>query len=64
MYFFVLIRFQFPTLKITSVFQVSSVIYLDSPAGVGLSYSRNESDYTTGDLKTASDSHIFLLKVT
>lgn len=45
-------------------FQVSSVLYLDSPAGVGLSYSANESDYTTGDLKTATDSHTFLLKVT
>lgn len=41
--------------------KVSSVIYLDSPAGVGLSYSNNVSDYTTGDLKTAADSHTFLL---
>lgn len=43
--------------------QVSNIIYLDSPAGVGLSYSNNSSDYATGDLKTASDSHTFLLKV-
>jgi len=43
--------------------KVSSVIYLDSPAGVGLSYSKNVSDYDTGDLKTAADSHTFLLKV-
>jgi hypothetical protein len=43
--------------------QVSSVIYLDSPAGVGLSYSNNVSDYETGDFKTAADSHTFLLKV-
>ncbi|KAL6854288.1 hypothetical protein ACP4OV_019191 [Aristida adscensionis] len=42
--------------------KVSTVIYLDSPAGVGLSYSKNVSDYQTGDLKTAADSHIFLLK--
>uniref|UniRef100_A0A0E0FAY5 Carboxypeptidase n=1 Tax=Oryza meridionalis TaxID=40149 RepID=A0A0E0FAY5_9ORYZ len=42
--------------------KVSSVIYLDSPAGVGLSYSKNTSDYNTGDLKTAADSHTFLLK--
>nr|CAD1820396.1 unnamed protein product [Ananas comosus var. bracteatus] len=42
--------------------QVSNIIYLDSPAGVGLSYSNNSSDYATGDLKTASDSHTFLLK--
>ncbi|CAN6447550.1 unnamed protein product [Victoria cruziana] len=42
--------------------KVSNVIYLDSPAGVGLSYSNNSSDYTTGDAKTASDTHQFLLK--
>ncbi|PWZ45815.1 Serine carboxypeptidase 1 [Zea mays] len=42
--------------------KVSSVIYLDSPSGVGLSYSKNVSDYETGDLKTAADSHTFLLK--
>lgn len=42
--------------------KVSNIIYLDSPAGVGYSYSKNRSDYRTGDLKTALDSHIFLLK--
>ncbi|RXH86989.1 hypothetical protein DVH24_028489 [Malus domestica] len=42
--------------------KVSNIIYLDSPAGVGFSYSKNETDYETGDLKTASDSHAFLLK--
>ncbi|KAJ3671950.1 hypothetical protein LUZ60_008029 [Juncus effusus] len=42
--------------------KVANIIYLDSPAGVGLSYSKNTSDYETGDLKTASDSHAFLLK--
>ncbi|GJN37084.1 hypothetical protein PR202_gb26006 [Eleusine coracana subsp. coracana] len=41
---------------------VSSMLYLDSPAGVGMSYSLNRSDYTTGDLKTAADAHKFLLK--
>lgn len=44
-------------------FQVSNVIYLDSPAGVGYSYSKNTEDYNTGDLKTATDAHTFLLKV-
>ncbi|GAB4827171.1 Serine carboxypeptidase-like 20 [Ancistrocladus abbreviatus] len=43
--------------------KVSNMIYLDSPAGVGFSYSENTSDYVTGDLKTASDTHTFLLKV-
>jgi len=42
--------------------KVSSMIYLDSPAGTGFSVSANTSDYHTGDLKTASDSHLFLLK--
>ncbi|KAJ1420420.1 Serine carboxypeptidase, serine active site [Sesbania bispinosa] len=41
---------------------VSNIIYLDSPAGVGFSYSKNKSDYITGDVKTASDTHTFLLK--
>ncbi|XP_013631383.1 PREDICTED: serine carboxypeptidase-like 20 isoform X1 [Brassica oleracea var. oleracea] len=42
--------------------KVSNMIYLDSPVGVGFSYSKNESDYITGDMKTAVDSHAFLLK--
>lgn len=43
--------------------QVSNIIYLDSPCGVGLSYSTNASKYTTDDWHTAADSHAFLLKV-
>ncbi|KNA03823.1 hypothetical protein SOVF_205370 isoform A [Spinacia oleracea] len=42
--------------------KVSNIIYLDSPVGTGFSFSWNSSDYVTGDLKTASDTHIFLLK--
>ncbi|RLN30255.1 serine carboxypeptidase 1 [Panicum miliaceum] len=43
--------------------KVSSVIYLDSPVGVGLSYAKDKSKaYTTGDLQTAKDSHTFLLE--
>ncbi|OIW01323.1 hypothetical protein TanjilG_10484 [Lupinus angustifolius] len=41
---------------------VSNIIYLDSPAGVGFSYSKNKADYRTGDVKTAIDSHNFLLE--
>lgn len=57
-------RGSLPTLHLNphSWSKVSNMIYLDSPAGVGLSYSGNVSDYETGDLKTALDSHIFLLK--
>ncbi|CAJ1823215.1 unnamed protein product [Sphenostylis stenocarpa] len=53
-----------PTLHINpySWSKVSNIIYLDSPAGVGLSYSTNKSKYVTGDLQTASDTHVFLLK--
>ncbi|KAI4356293.1 hypothetical protein L6164_000325 [Bauhinia variegata] len=40
----------------------SNIIYLDSPAGTGFSYSQNETDYDTGDFKTAADTHAFLLK--
>jgi len=36
---------------------------LDSPVGTGFSYLKNESDYQTGDKKTAFDTHTFLLKV-
>ncbi|CAN1750956.1 Serine carboxypeptidase-like 20 [Linum perenne] len=42
--------------------KVSNVLYVDSPSGVGFSYAKNISEYKTGDLKTALDSHNFLLK--
>ncbi|CAL9222352.1 unnamed protein product [Arabidopsis halleri] len=42
--------------------KVSNIIYLDSPVGVGFSYSNDNADYTTNDTKTASDSHTFLLE--
>ncbi|VYS58556.1 unnamed protein product [Arabidopsis thaliana] len=42
--------------------KVSNIIYLDSPVGVGFSYSNDNADYTTDDTKTASDTHTFLLE--
>lgn len=42
--------------------KVSNIIYLDSPSGVGFSYSKTGSDYDTGDIRTAKDTHTFLLK--
>ncbi|XP_050208294.1 serine carboxypeptidase 1-like [Mercurialis annua] len=42
--------------------KVSNIIYLDSPCGVGLSYSNDTSKYTNSDFGTAADSHTFLLK--
>ncbi|PIN01835.1 Serine carboxypeptidases (lysosomal cathepsin A) [Handroanthus impetiginosus] len=42
--------------------KVASIIYLDSPVGVGFSYSVNTSNYVNGDLQTAAETHLFLLK--
>jgi len=42
--------------------KVANVIFLESPAGVGFSYSRTTSDYTVGDQRTANDAYIFLLE--
>ncbi|KAI3448094.1 hypothetical protein Pfo_004759 [Paulownia fortunei] len=40
---------------------VANVLFLESPAGVGFSYSNTSSDYVTGDRKTAADSYTFLI---
>ncbi|KAI3717964.1 hypothetical protein L1987_69919 [Smallanthus sonchifolius] len=40
--------------------KASNLLFVESPAGVGWSYSNTTSDYTTGDAKTARDMHTFL----
>ncbi|XP_027354381.1 serine carboxypeptidase-like 40 isoform X2 [Abrus precatorius] len=41
---------------------VANVLFLESPVGVGFSYSNKSSDYgTNGDKKTAADNYLFLV---
>ncbi|PSR93016.1 Serine carboxypeptidase-like [Actinidia chinensis var. chinensis] len=39
----------------------ANLLFLDSPAGVGFSYSNTSSDLVTGDQRTAKDSYTFLV---
>ncbi|KAL2318354.1 hypothetical protein Fmac_032230 [Flemingia macrophylla] len=42
--------------------KASNLLFVESPAGVGWSYSNTSSDYNTGDTSTANDMYLFLLK--
>ncbi|KAJ4896943.1 Serine carboxypeptidase-like 42 [Raphanus sativus] len=42
--------------------KASNLLFVESPAGVGWSYSNTSSDYNTGDKTTASDMVVFLLR--
>ncbi|KAF9613270.1 hypothetical protein IFM89_006769 [Coptis chinensis] len=48
---------------VLSAISLANIIFLESPVGIGFSYSSNPSEYlTNGDKRTADDSLIFLLK--
>eukprot|EP00824_Muranothrix_gubernata_P000747 TRINITY_DN1087_c0_g1_i1.p1 TRINITY_DN1087_c0_g1~~TRINITY_DN1087_c0_g1_i1.p1 ORF type:complete len:331 (+),score=42.87 TRINITY_DN1087_c0_g1_i1:100-993(+) len=42
--------------------RVANVVFLESPSGVGFSYSETRADYTTGDAQTANDAYVFLVE--
>ncbi|KAK9804123.1 hypothetical protein WJX73_001313 [Symbiochloris irregularis] len=42
--------------------KVANMLYIDSPAGVGLSYSTNPADYTTDDYQTTQDAYQAILQ--
>lgn len=42
--------------------RIAHTLFLESPAGVGFSYSNRSSDLDTGDAATARDSYTFLLR--
>ncbi|KAL5569284.1 hypothetical protein UlMin_025859 [Ulmus minor] len=41
--------------------KLANLLFLESPAGVGFSYSNTTSDYTVGDQRTAEDAFTFLV---
>jgi serine carboxypeptidase-like clade II len=44
------------------IYAVANILFLESPAGVGFSYSNTTSDYKkAGDKSTAKDAYVFLI---
>ncbi|KDO83616.1 hypothetical protein CISIN_1g0117641mg, partial [Citrus sinensis] len=41
--------------------KASNLLFVESPAGVGWSYSNTTSDYNCGDASTARDMHVFMM---
>ena len=48
---------------LSSLPQVATVLYVDSPVGTGLSYSQHAADYITDDGQTARDLFAFILEI-
>ncbi|XP_074334598.1 serine carboxypeptidase-like 42 isoform X2 [Apium graveolens] len=42
--------------------RASNLLFVESPVGVGWSYSNTTADYTRGDASTAMDMHMFMMK--
>ncbi len=42
--------------------KIANMIYIEQPAGVGYSYSKDENDYKTGDTQSAADNYELILE--
>ncbi|KAM3377151.1 hypothetical protein P3S68_009564 [Capsicum galapagoense] len=49
------------SMNLLGITVMADVLFLESPVGVGFSYSNRSSDYVTGDKQTSEDSYTFLI---